>query len=61
MFRLHNVMPSEFYRMGYGEKAVIAAFLDYEIGERNDALTPTATPTPTETSNDDVADIEWLK
>ena len=31
LFRLHNVMPSDFYQMGYGEKAIVAAFLEYEL------------------------------
>ena len=34
MFRLHNVMPSDFYEMGYGEKAIVMAFLDYELEQK---------------------------
>ena len=34
LFRLHHVMPSEFYRMDYGERIAIHAFLDYEIEQR---------------------------
>ena len=34
LFRLHNVMPSDFYEMGYGEKAIVMAFLDYELEQK---------------------------
>ena len=35
LFRLHNVMPSDFYQMGYGEKAIVAAFLEYEVHQES--------------------------
>ena len=34
LFRLHNVMPSDFYEMPYGEKAIVMAFLDYELEQK---------------------------
>ena len=34
LFRLHNVMPSDFYEMPYGEKAIVAAFIDYELEQK---------------------------
>ena len=34
LYSLHNVMPSEYYQMGYGEKAVLSAFLDYEMEQK---------------------------
>ena len=35
LFRLHHVMPSDFYEMSYGEKAIVAAFIDYELEQKS--------------------------
>lgn len=34
LFRYHNIKPSEYYRMGYGEKQVMRAFMHYEAEKR---------------------------
>ncbi len=34
LYRLHHVTPSQFYEMSYGEKAVVTAFLNYEIEQK---------------------------
>ena len=31
LFRLHHVMPSDFYAMGMGEKLIVSTFLDYQF------------------------------
>lgn len=33
LFRLHHVMPSDFEEMGFGEKMIVSAFLDYQINQ----------------------------
>lgn len=38
LFRYHNIPPGQYYRMGYGEKKVIAAFMRYEIEKRNEEI-----------------------
>lgn len=36
LFRYHNMKPSEYYRMGYGEKQVMRAFMHYEAEKRKE-------------------------
>lgn len=31
LFRCKNIMPSEYIAMGFGEKQVVQAFVEYEI------------------------------
>lgn len=34
LFRYHNIKPSAYYNMGYGERAVMRAFVRYEMEEK---------------------------
>ncbi|CDS84755.1 TPA: hypothetical protein UL600_002193 [Clostridioides difficile] len=34
MFRYHDMMPADFFKLKYGEKHVIRAFMYQEIDER---------------------------
>lgn len=44
LFRLHHVMPSDFYAMGYGEKLIVSTFLDYQIHQMQEEATLTEEP-----------------
>lgn len=35
LFRLHHVMPSDYYKMGIGERLIVHEFIKYEIEQRN--------------------------
>ena len=37
MYINHDVMPSEFYKMGHGERVVLRAFMLQEIKDREEA------------------------
>lgn len=34
LFRYHNIMPKEFYEMGYGERVIVRSMMHYEIEQR---------------------------
>ncbi len=34
LFRYHNIMPSRFYKMGYGEREIVRSMMHYEIEQR---------------------------
>lgn len=36
LFRYKNITPSEYYRMGKGEKTVLRAFMEVEIKDRRE-------------------------
>lgn len=38
LFRYHHITPLQYYRMGYGERTVIRAFMHYEVEKRNEEL-----------------------
>lgn len=38
LFRYHNITPSQYYEMGFGEKTVIKAFMHYEEEKRNEEI-----------------------
>lgn len=38
LFRYHDILPSQYKDMGFGERTVIKAFMHYEIEQRNAAI-----------------------
>lgn len=38
LFRYHHMTPMQYFRMGYGERTVIKAFMHYEAEKRNEEL-----------------------
>lgn len=35
LFRYHHIRPSQYFKMGYGERQVIKAFMHYQIETMN--------------------------
>lgn len=35
LFRYHDILPSSYQEMGFGERIVVKAFMHYEIEQRN--------------------------
>lgn len=35
LFKFHNILPTQFMAMGYGEKQIVSAFMHREIDEKN--------------------------
>ena len=38
LFRYHNIMPSQYHEMGFGERRVVSAFMHYEVEKRNEEI-----------------------
>ena len=38
LFRHHGVMPNTFYKMGYGEKTIAKAFMEYEMQQKKEEM-----------------------
>lgn len=38
LFRYHNIKPSEFKNMGFGEQQILKAFIHKQVEDTNEAL-----------------------
>lgn len=38
LFRYHHILPSQYYEMGFGERAVVGAFMHFEVEKRNEEV-----------------------
>lgn len=38
LFRYHDILPSQYENMGFGERTVISAFMHYEVEKRNEEI-----------------------
>ena len=38
LFRFHNILPSQYRNIGYGERIVLQAFVDYQLEEMQEEI-----------------------
>lgn len=38
LFRHHHIMPIQYYKMGYGERQVVRAFMHQQIDDINEEI-----------------------
>ena len=38
LFRFHNILPSQYRDIGYGERIVLQAFMDYQLEEMQEEI-----------------------
>lgn len=38
LFRYHEITPSQYKSMGYGEQTILRAFIHYEVEKKNEEI-----------------------
>ncbi len=38
LFRFHNVLPNQYRNIGYGERIILNAFMDYQMEQMNEEI-----------------------